>query len=185
MRLILLCLWGLSLNCSAQVVQNFSLLNAIDGKTVSLQDFSSSSGVIIIFSSHNCPYDGYYRNRIKELAESYNAKTPLLLINSNPEESIDQMRSYAEQRKLSVPYLADKDQKVLASLNPRKSPECFLLKNSGGKFTIIYRGAIDDNAQTAAAVTHTYLKDAINKLLAGDKIEVSDVRPVGCSIRKN
>lgn len=185
MRWILLCLCGLSLNCTAQVVQNFSLINVTDGKTVSLEDYSSSSGVVIIFSSQTCPYDGYYHSRIKELAETYNSKTPLLLINSNLADSVAQMKSYAEKHKLSIPYLADKDQKAFASLNPRKNPECFLLKNTGGKFTIVYHGAIDDNPQTAAAVTHTYLKDAINKLLAGDKIEVPEVRPVGCSIRKN
>lgn len=185
MRFIFLCFWGFSLNCTAQAVQNFSLINVTDGKTVSLEDFSAGSGVIIIFTSTTCPYDGYYHGRIKELAETYNSKIPLLLINSNLEESIDQMKSYAEQRKISIPYLEDKDQKVFARLSPRKNPECFLLKNTGGQFTIVYRGAIDDNAQTATSVTHTYLKGAINKLLAGEKIEVPEVRPVGCSIRKN
>src|SRR5688572_2947902 len=125
MRWTILCLLGFSLNCSAQIVQNFSLINVIDGKTVSLDDFSSSSGVIIIFTSNTCPYDGYYHSRIKELAETYNSKTPLLLVNSNLEESVDQMKSHAAQRKISLPYLADKDQKVLANLNPRKNPECF------------------------------------------------------------
>jgi hypothetical protein len=185
MRWIILSLVCISLNCTAQVVENFSLINVIDEKTISLDDFSASAGVIIIFASNTCPYDGFYLNRIKELSETYASKTPLLLINSNIEETADQMKTYASQRKLSIPYLADKEQKVLANLNPRKSPECFLLQRDGEKFKVVYRGAIDDNPQTASAVNHTYLKDAVNKLLANQKIDVVDVRPVGCSIRKN
>jgi hypothetical protein len=73
----------------------------------------------------------------------------------------------------------------MASLNPRKTPECFLLQQSNGKFTVVYRGAIDDNAQSENEVDHHYLKAAIEKLLAKQKIEVPDVRPVGCSIPKN
>jgi peroxiredoxin len=185
MRWIILILVCISLNCTAQVVQNFSLTNVIDEKIISLEDFSANAGVIIIFTSNSCPYDGFYLNRIKELSEAYASKTPVLLINSTIEETADQMKTYASQRKLSMPYLADKEQKVLSNLNPRKSPECFLLQRDDGKFKVVYRGAIDDNAQTASAVNHTYLKDAVNKLLANQKIEVADVRPVGCSIRKN
>jgi predicted S18 family serine protease len=60
----------------AQVVQNFSLTNVADGKIVSLEDFSSKAGIVIIFISNNCPYDGYYLNRIKTLAQTYSAKLP-------------------------------------------------------------------------------------------------------------
>ncbi len=170
----------------AQTLQNFTLKNATDGKDVSLESFASSPGIVIIFTSNGCPYDGYYLNRIKSLAVQYNSKIPVLLVNSSNEatETVDQMKNYADQCKLPVPYLADKDQKLLSSLNPRKSPEGFLLQKSGTDFKVVYRGAIDDNAQSEKEVKVSYLKDAITKLLAGQKIEVADVRPVGCSIKK-
>jgi peroxiredoxin len=152
MRLILLALLCLSLNCAAQVIQNFSLTDVRDGKVISLEDFAASHGVVIIFTSINCPYDGYYQTRIKELSEKYNTKIPILLINSSVEESVDQMKRYASQNSLPAPYLADKEQKVLANLHPRKSPECFLLQSKDSKFTIVYRGAIDDNPQTSSQV---------------------------------
>jgi peroxiredoxin len=169
----------------AQTVQNFTLTNAADGKEVSLESYASSPGVVIIFTTNSCPYDGYYLNRIRSLAQ-FNSKVPVLLVNSSREdtESVDQMKNYAEQCKLSVPYLADKDQKLLSSLNPRKSPEAFLLQKSGADYKVVYRGAIDDNAQSEKEVKVSYLKDVITKLVAGQKIEVADVRPVGCSIKK-
>jgi len=169
----------------AQTVQNFKLTNATDGKEVSLESYASSPGVVIIFTTNSCPYDGYYLNRIKSLAQ-FNSKVPVLLVNSSKEdnESVDQMKNYAEQCNLPVPYLADKDQKLLSSLGPRKSPEAFLLQKSGTDYKVVYRGAIDDNAQSEKEVRVSYLKDAITKLVAGQKIDVADVRPVGCSIKK-
>ena len=187
MRTFLFFLLSISSASIGQVVQNFSLTNVTDGKTISLNDFSSSPAVVIIFTSNNCAYDGYYLNRMRALANEYGSKIPFLLINSHTDdpEGIPQMKNYAEQCKLPMPYLADKEQKVLANLNPRKSPECFLLQHTNGKFTIVYRGAIDDNAQSANDVHQTYLKDALEKVMAKQKIAVPDVRPVGCSIRKN
>ncbi len=185
MRWISLILVFISLTCAAQVVQNFSLTNVSNGQYVALADFSSQTGVVIIFTSADCPYDNYYLSRIQKLIETYQSRITILLINPNPDESMDQMKKYIDQNKLTVPYLWDLEQKAMSALAARKSPECFLLQNTGGKFTVVYKGAIDDNAQTASDVNHYYLKDAIDKLLAKQKIETPDVRPVGCSIRKN
>ena len=69
-------------------------------------------------------------------------------------------------------------------LGAKKSPEVFLLKNTGGKFMIVYQGALDDNPQMASDVKQNFLKTSIDKLLAGQKIDVPVMRAVGCSIRK-
>lgn len=184
MRWIFVGLIFVGANCFAQTVENFTLLNVIDEKVITLEDFNNQPGIVIIFSSVKCPYDGYYISRIKEIAE-FNPKIPVLLINSNVEESMDEMKAFINKNGLTIPYLTDKVHNAFNALHPRKSPECFLLQPKGGKFVIAYRGAIDDNPQTASAVNHAHLKDAIKKLLANQKIEPVDVRPVGCSIKVN
>ena len=75
----------------AQTIQNFTLTNTVDGKEVSLESYTTSPGVVIIFTSNTCPYDGYYVNRIRALATQYNSKIPVLLVNSSTEatESVD------------------------------------------------------------------------------------------------
>lgn len=172
---------------NAQVVENFELTNVVDGKTIALNDFTSSKAVIIIFSAHACPYNEYYLTRIKNLSETNKNKIPVIVINSSSEsdESAEKMAAYATQNNLQFPYLADKEQKALAIFKPRKNPECYLLQNSSGKFSIVYKGAIDDNPQSPTDVHHSYLQSAIDQLLSGKKIEHADVRPVGCSIIKN
>ena len=72
----------------------------------------------------------------------------------------------------------------MQKLGATKSPQVFLLKNDGGKFQVVYKGAIDDNAQVEADVRHAYLKDAIDIMLTNQKIATAEVRPVGCTIKK-
>jgi hypothetical protein len=173
-----------SLAVHAQEVKDFSLVNVANGKTVSLNTYPSCAGIVILFTSNACPYDEYYRGRIDKLAREYQDKVPVLLVNSHndPNESIDNMKKKAAG--WSLPYLADKDQVLMSSLGVAKSPSAYLLKNNGGKFVLIYSGAIDDNAQVEADVRHHHLKDAIDIMLANQKVATVEVRPVGCSIRK-
>lgn len=185
-RLFYLIFAGLPLISLGQALPDVKLLDTGSGKTVSLSEYQSSPGVVIIFISNTCPYDGYYYSRIAKLTNAYNGKVPVLLVNAHRDndESAESMKAKAQQLSLTVPYLADKEQTLMKELNATKSPEAFVLKNTGGKFTIFYRGAIDDNPQVEADVHTHYLKDAVNALLAGQKYGVPEVRPVGCTIRK-
>ena len=158
----------------------------MNGKQVSLDTYPSCTGLLIIFTSNTCAYDEYYRGRINKLSNDYQDKVPVLLVNpgTDPTESNDNMVKKARELGVTVPYLADKDQVLMQNLGATKSPQAFLLKNNGGKFSVVYRGAIDDNAQVEADVRHAYLKDAIDIMLTNQKIETPEVRPVGCTIRK-
>ena len=170
----------------AQQVADFTLTNVVNGKAVSLETYPSCSGVAIIFTTNACPYDEYYRGRIVKLSNEYADKVPVLLVNSStdPVESADNMTKKAQQLGLNIPDLADKDQSLMQKLGATKSPQVFLLKNDGGKFQVVYKGAIDDNAQVEADVRHAYLKDAIDIMLTNQKIATAEVRPVGCTIKK-
>jgi hypothetical protein len=188
MRQILLIslLTSATVSIHAQQVANFSLTNVINSKVVSLDSYPSCAGVAVIFTSNSCAFDEYYRSRIDKLSKEYQDKVPVLLVNSSPDplETVDNMTRKAQQLNLNIPYLADKDQMLMQKLGASKSPQVFLLKNVGGKFSIVYRGALDDNPQVEADVRHAYLKDAIDILLTNQKIATPEVRPVGCTIRK-
>lgn len=170
----------------AQTVPNFSLTNVVNGQTVTLDTYPSCTALVVIFTTNACPYDEYYRGRIKKLSQDFQDKVPVLLVNSAPDaaESADAMAKKAQQAGIGLPYLADKDQVLMQALGATKSPQAFLLKNNGGKFSVVYSGAIDDNAQVEADVRHAYLKDAIDILLSHQTIATPEVRPVGCTLRK-
>ena len=170
----------------SQELKNFSLTNVLNDQTVSLETYPSCSGLVIIFTSNACPYDEYYRARISKLVQSYQDRVPVLLVNSSPDpaESKESMVKKAKQLNLSMPYLMDKDQVLMGMLNARKTPEVFLVKNDNGKFSVVYHGAIDDNAQVEADVRHSYLRDAIDIMLTNQRIATPEVRPVGCNLKK-
>lgn len=169
-----------------QAVHDFTLTNVIDGSSISLNAYPSCSGLVVLFTSNECAFDNYYTTRIKSLVDGYAGKIQFILINSyvEPAESPEKMEEKYKTWNLHIPYLADKDQIALDCLGAKKSPEVFLLKNVSGKYFQVYNGAIDDNAQVASDVKQNYLKESIEKLLAGQKIDVPTVRAVGCSIRR-
>lgn len=175
-----------SVTAFSQQLTDFKLVNVVNDQAVSANTYPSCSGLVIIFTSNTCPYDEYYRARISKLAGSYTDKVPVLLVNSQPDptESKENMAKKANQGNWSIPYLEDKNQTLMTALDAKKTAEAFLLKNEGGKFTVVYRGAIDDNAQVEADVRHHYLRDAIDIMLANQKIETAEVRPVGCTLKK-
>jgi peroxiredoxin len=174
----------ISATAQAQEIKNFTLINTKDGKEVSLTNFNSSKAVVIVFTSHECPFDNYYKERLKELIQTYAGKVQFLLVNSNMEEqeSIEQMAIHYTD--LHVPYLADKDQVVMGALGAKKTPEVFLALPTGGKFALAYSGAIDDNPQTAKDVRQYFLKDVIEKVLSGKNIEMPTQRATGCTVRR-
>jgi hypothetical protein len=49
---------------------------------------------------------------------------------------------------------------------------------------VVYSGAIDDNPQVAEDTKENYLKDTIDKVLTGQKIEIENNRVIGCTIRR-
>ncbi len=165
---------------------SLSLPDVQTGKLVSFKDFSSSPGLVIIFTSVACPFDGYYTNRIKQLQSAYADKLPILLVNSYTEapEGEDWMKKTAEANGITLPYLSDKEQLLMTQLGAQRSPEVFLLKNVNGRFLEAYQGAIDDNAQAETGVKQAYLNDALDDLLAGKTISLPTTRTVGCYIRK-
>lgn len=169
----------------AQTVSDFALKDVRTGKQVSLSDFSNTKGVVLVFTSNVCPYSVYYEGRITHLISRYKSQgIQFLLINSHKEdkESEAEMANKISTWGIDVPYLADKDQKVLTALGARKSPEVFLLSNNGG-FKVFYKGAIDNNPQVATDVKEQYLKQNIDALLKG-KPAVAGGRPIGCMIKK-
>ncbi len=184
-KLILLSLFVISANLQAQqAIQNFALTNVVNGKPISLDQYSSMAAVVVLFTGNECPYDNYYKDRVKQLIDSYSGKVQFMLVNSydDPQETPEKMAIHYTD--LNIPYLADKDQTVMENFGARKSPEVFLLQPTGGKFSIQYSGAIDDNPQVATDTKQNYLKDAIDKVLAGQKVDVASNRVMGCTIRR-
>ncbi len=170
------------------VAVNFSLKN-VDGKIVSLSDYSDQKGVIVIFTCNPCPFAKAYEQRIIQLHNDYAVKGyPVVAINPNDDEvstedTYEKMQAKAKEKNYPFPYLKDDTQEVYKAFGATRTPHIFLLENKGGKFKVAYIGAIDDNAMDASGVTQTYVENAIVSLIAGSKPETVTTKAIGCTIK--
>jgi peroxiredoxin len=170
------------------IAPNFSLQN-IDGKILELSSLKNNNGAIVIFTCNHCPYANKYDERIVELQNNFGSKGfPVIAINPNdasqyPTDSYDSMIFYARTKGYNFPYLYDENQTVAKAYGATKTPQVYLLEKNKDSYTIAYIGAIDNNYKNAAEVTEKYLENAIIALLANQKIEKSETKAIGCSIK--
>jgi len=168
--------------------KNFKLIN-IDNTEVSLSDYKSQKGAIVIFTCNHCPYSIAYEDRIIALDEKYKPLGfPVIAINPNdaelyPSDSFSEMKIRATEKGFTFPYLYDEKQNIFPVYGATKTPHVYLLENKSGKFKVAYIGAIDNNVEDASKVTENYLSDAIDALIANEKPQVTQTKAIGCSIK--
>ena len=162
----------------------FTLRN-VNGQEYSLQNLFDREVVAIIFTCNHCPYAQAYTERIKGLAESHKRDVHFILINSNdakkyPEDSFEEMKKIARLKGYAYPYLYDETQEVAKAYGATCTPHVFVFDKHR---ELAYEGAIDDNWKNPDLAMHTYLQDAIDALLIGEKPTVQQTNPIGCSIK--
>lgn len=167
---------------------DFKLKN-IDGKMVSLSDYKSAKGFIIIFTCNHCPYAKKYEDRIIALDKKYKEQGyPVIAINPNdpnvqPEDGYQQMIERAKQKGFTFPYLVDEGQKIYPQYGATKTPHVFILQKENGKNIVKYIGAIDNNYDNPNDVSEYYAQDAVNALLKGEPVKMTKTVAIGCTVK--
>ena len=170
------------------VVSDFELKN-VDGKIISLSDYNEAKGFIITFTCNTCPFAIAYEDRIIALDKKYASKGyPVIAINpNNPEiskgDDFASMQQRAKDKGFTFPYLFDDGQKIYPQYGATRTPHVFLLNKENGALIVEYIGAIDNNSQDATAVSDKYVENAVDSLLTGDKVQKTETRAIGCSIK--
>ena len=165
---------------------SFRNLLGVDGRRYSLEDFKDRRLVVVVISCNHCPTVKAYEDRMIAIQRDYVDKGVLLLaINPNdsrryPEDSYENMVIRARQKGFNFPYLRDEDQSVARAYGAERTPEVFLLDEQR---RLRYHGRIDDNVDEPERVRVHYLRDAIEALLAGRKVQVPETPPVGCTVK--
>lgn len=169
-------------------VSDFTLKN-FDGKMVSLSDYKSSKGVILIFDCNTCPYSKAYNDRIIALHKKYAPQGfPVVTINANdgqqsPGDSFEEMIARAKNKNYDFPYLLDDTQRVARSFGATNTPHVFLLNRKNDNFMVAYIGAIDNNSRSAENADRKYVEEAVEALLQGKSIKTTKTKAVGCGIK--
>jgi len=170
------------------IATDFELEN-IDGKMVSLANYKDAKGFIVIFTCNTCPYAVAYEDRIEALNKKYAPKGyPVIAIMPNdtdikPGDNMEAMQARAKAKGFTFPYLMDEGQEIYPLYGATKTPHVYILERTNRGNEVKYIGAIDDNYKDANAVTKKYVENAVDALLDGKTIDVTNTRAIGCSIK--
>jgi peroxiredoxin len=171
-------------------VADFTLKNTENGKPVSLYNLpGATKGVIVMFTCNHCPFAKKYEQRIMDLDKKYASKGfPVLAISPNdpivaPEDAPDLLAARAKEKKYSFPYAFDETQAVAKTFGAAKTPHAFLVAKEGGKWVLKYMGGIDDNPDEPENVKTPYLSNAVDAVLAGKAVAVTEAKAIGCTIK--
>ena len=173
--------------------QTYEMRN-VDGSTKSIESIAGENGALVIFTCNSCPFvvgrgnkvegwEGRY-NSIIELAGSYGIGS--ILVNSNSakrsgDDNISAMKNRARDMEYAAPYVVDEESKLANGFGAKTTPHVFLFD---GELDLIYKGAIDDNVDSAEDVEEHYLINAIERHAAGKRVRKNSTAPHGCSIKR-
>lgn len=166
------------------IVKDFTLKDA-DGASHALYQLSEEKpATVVLFLATQCPIATDYADRIVALVKTYNEehqkKVQFIGINSNKQETIEEIAEYSKKYGFQFPVLKDPENKIADYFGAKRTPEVFLLD---AKRVLRYAGAIDNSPKEP---TKHYLKGALDLVIAGKDIpkKSKKTRAVGCTIKR-
>jgi peroxiredoxin/mono/diheme cytochrome c family protein len=156
------------------------------GKPHRLADYADRPVVVLAFLGTECPLARLYAPRLQELSEEFGDKVQFLGIDSNTQDSVTELASYARVHGVKFPLLKDLGNKVADQIGARRTPEVFVLDADR---VVRYAGRIDDQYGGGSSTGYAQptvkkrdLANAISDLLAGKAVQVAKTEAPGCLI---
>ena len=164
----------------------FSLPN-VNKATVSLADFKSAKGLVVIFMCNHCPFVKHLRAGIAQFGKDYIPKGVAVIgissndVASHPEDNPEKMMQEHASAGYTFPYLYDGTQKVAVAYKAACTPDFYLFDD---KQALVYRGQFDaSRPNNGIPVTGSDLRRAVDAMLEG-KGPLEEQRPsIGCNIK--
>ena len=169
-------------------------LPGIDDKNHQLSEYADAEVLMVLFTCNHCPTAQAYEKRINQLYADYHKKG-LALVAISPNDptairldelgytdlgdSLADMKVRAKEAGYKYPYLYDgENQKVSLAYGVLATPHVFIFDKQR---KLQYKGRIDDS-EVRTPNSHD-AENAIDALLADEKVPVQVTRPFGCSTK--
>jgi peroxiredoxin len=176
----ILAITALNASAAKKRIDNFTL-NDYNGVRHSLTDYQSSNAIVLMFIATQCPVSNAYNDRMVQLYSDYTPKgVAFVAINSNKQESVEEIKEHAKSHKFIFTVLKDKDNIVADELKASVTPEIFVLNS---KNEILYHGRIDDSRKETNVKSND-LRMALDEILSGKPVNVSETKAIGCTIKR-
>ncbi|HOX57586.1 MAG TPA: redoxin domain-containing protein [Candidatus Paceibacterota bacterium] len=162
----------------------------INGQTHKLSDYK---GKIVVLESYNldCPFvrNHYRSGAMQELQRDLIAKGAVWFIVNSVASKHPSYRTaeaakkeWASQKLAATAWLDDSSGEVGKAYGMKTTPHMFVIDKEG---VLAFHGAIDDRAASEGdpRTARNYVREAVEKLLAGEKPLVSQNKPYGCGVK--
>jgi len=171
-------------------------LPGIDGKTYTQDSFKDSKVLCVIFTCNHCPDSVAAAARTEKIHQDYKDKgVALIAVNGNnpgsllPEElgyspyndSMEEMTPFAKDYGWTFPYLYDGEKQAFTTACGAQSTPHVFIFDSGRKLR--YTGRMDDAGRNPAEVDKSYIRAALDAVLAGGEVKETVTRSFGCSTK--
>jgi thiol-disulfide isomerase/thioredoxin len=170
-------------------------LPGVDGRAHALKDFAAAPVLVVVFTCNHCPTAQYYEERLKQLVTDYSPKgVAVVAISPNDPRSVrldelgwsdlgdsfEEMKLRAKERQFNFPYLYDgESESVARAYGPVATPHAFVFDAAR---KLRYVGRLDDSERPQGVKT-SYVRDAVEALLAGKEPPLTQTKAVGCSVK--
>ncbi len=161
---------------------SFKDLPTADGKTLSMADLKDQKVIVVVFTCNHCPVAKAYSKRMQAFATEYAKKGVTLVavsVSKEEDDTLPKMAEFAKANGLTYPYVQDPTQGIGKAFGATATPQTFVL---GPDRKVRYMGAWDDTWRETEAPEETYVRDAVDALLAGKSPAVTEKRQFGCGI---
>jgi peroxiredoxin len=161
-------------------------LAGVDGKTYRLADVKGAKGTLVIFMCNHCPYVKAAIGRIvRDARELAALGIGCIGIMSNdtaayPEDSFENMKTFARRHSLPFPYVIDETQEVARAYGAACTPDFF---GFNAALELQYRGQLDDGRMNSDKVTRRDLFEAMAAIAKTGQGPREQIPSMGCSIK--
>jgi peroxiredoxin len=162
-------------------------LSDVSGSSVSLNDMKGKNGLLVIFSCNTCPFVMRWEGRYPELKKVAEENgLGMIVLNSNDQkrsgdDSFEAMKEHAKAKGYNFPYVVDEESRIANAFGGQTTPHAFIFDKN---WKLVYKGAIDDNAEKASEVKKAYVKEALKSLGKEKEVVLAETLPQGCSIKR-
>jgi len=161
-------------------------LPGIDGKARTLDDCRGENGLLVMFICNHCPYVKAVIDRIvldtNQLAE-FGIGSVAIMSNDSveyPDDSVDNMKLFADQHQISFPYLIDESQEIAKAYAAVCTPDFFGYNKN---LELQYRGRLDESRKQPVEGAKRELFDAMKQIVRTGHGPKQQTPGIGCSIK--
>ncbi len=155
----------------------------LDGKAQNPVAGASGKVVVLVFLRTDCPVSNRYAPAIQRIATRYQKESQFFLVFPAKAASAQAIRKYIDAYDYKLPALRDPQHVLVKQAHAQITPEVAVFDRRG---TLVYHGRVDnlyeDFGRARPAPTTHELDDAIQSVLQGTRLAVSETSGVGCYI---